>query len=176
MVGQAYPCHPQQKTHPWQTLIPNSWTISGHVILRPLRNTTSFVKKEKNACFNSRNEKSHAIQNRCQEFALNNTVHVLQKVRLRRITWTSASWGAPSAEGWKAAAAGTRDNGGAASGARASRLGRSPCQPLAPSQSQLQGKNVQSPATLESQDTKIILKQSKPEVTLTFGKICLVRF
>lgn len=26
-----------------------------------------------------------------QEFALNNTVHVLQKVRLRRITWTSAS-------------------------------------------------------------------------------------
>ena len=33
MVGQDYPCHPHQRTQPWQTQILNSWTISGHAIL-----------------------------------------------------------------------------------------------------------------------------------------------
>lgn len=94
-------------------------------------------KKKKAACFNSRNKSSQAIQNRCQEFLLNNQPHLLQKFRLQRITLASASWDALSAEEWKAAAAGTRDNGEAASRAQASHLGHSLCQRAVPSLSQL---------------------------------------
>lgn len=142
--AQACPSHHHQRTHPKQPQIPNSWTISGHPILEPLRNRRSFVWVGEAACFNSRNKSSQAIQNRCQKFALNNQPHLLQKFRLHRITLASVSWDALSAEEWKAAAAGTRDNGGAASRAQASHLGHSLCQRSVPSLSQLQAKEKSS--------------------------------
>lgn len=104
---------------------------------------------------------------------------MLQKVQAPRITWTSASEMLLQLRDGRQQLLALVTTEGQLQEHSGIHLGRSLCQPLAPSQSQLKGKNVQSPDTLESQDTKIflkenlipnmpnILKSSKLEVTLT---------